>query len=261
MDNKVNFPVIIWNRAFNLIFSIRGLIALLMSVYMVIAGAYLIDVLMESSTVYGELIELFNSRPDLRFQWFYFDGALTKLVTLFTAPLFIFDAVCGDKKAERIGILLSRPITRVQYMIINLGSATLAFSILFFGTLIPGYFAIQPQVPELSAGAYFATTGLMFLLGFFTLCVALLISTFAKSNLVSFIIAFGLFSFLMLPNTMKYNSDAMLALAKITPHYYATYFTTHDVTAGLYLGHILAIILLSLPFLVLAIWKFKSEDL
>ena len=230
---------------------------------MVIAGAYLIDALMASSTVYGELITLFNNRPDLRFQWFFFDGALMKLVTIFTAPLFIFDAVSGDKKGEKIGILLSRPITRVQYMIINLASATLAFGILFFGTLIPGYFMIQPQVPDLTFGAYLATCGLLFLLGFFVLCVTLLISTISKSNLISFIMAFGLFSLLMLPNAMKYNSDAMMSLAKITPHYYASYFTTIEgsVTAGLYLGHVLVIILFSVPFLALAIMKFRKEDL
>ncbi len=261
MDNKVNYPVIIWNRALTLIFSVRGLIALLMSIYMVIAGAYLIDTLMESSTIYGELINLFNDNPDMRFQWFFFDGALTKLVTLFTAPLFIFDAVCGDKKGERIGILLSRPITRTQYMFINLGSASLAFSIMFFGTLIPGYFVIQPQVPALTAGAYLATAGLMYLLGIFTLCVALFISTLAKSNLISFLIGFGTFSFIMTPNAMKYNSDALLALAKFTPHYYATYFTTHEVTAGLYIGYMLVMILFCVPFMALAIMKFKKEDL
>ena len=259
--NKVNIPVIVWNRAINLIFSVRGLIALLMSIYMVTAGAYLMDALMEAGTVTGELYTLFMDNPDMKFQWFFFDGALTKLVTMFTAPLFIFDAVCGDKKGEKIGILLSRPITRIQYMFINLGSATLAFSIIFFGTLIPGYLAIHPQIPELTAGAYFATCILMFLLGVFALCVALFISTFAKSNLISFIMAFGVFSFLMLPNALKYNSDGMMSLAKITPHYYATYFTTHDVTAGLYIGHALAIILLCLPFLVLAIMKFRNEDL
>ena len=259
--DKVNFPAIVWNRTFNLIFSIRGLIALLMSIYMVIAGAYLIDVLMESSTVYGELITLFNNRPDMQFQWFFFDGALMKLVTIFTAPLFIFDAVSGDKKGERIGILLSRPITRVQYMLINLISATLAFGIIFFGTLIPGYFAIQPQVPDLTLGAYLATCSLMFLLGFFALCVTLLISTISKSNLISFIMAFGLFSFLMLPNAMKYNSDTFMDLAKATPHYYASYFTTHDITAGLYVGYVLLILLFGIPFLALAIMKFQKEDL
>ena len=259
--DKVNFPAIILNRTFNLIFSIRGLIALLMSIYMVIAGAYLIDVLTESSTVYGELITLFNNRPDMQFQWFFFDGALMKLVTMFTAPLFIFDSVSGDKKGERIGILLSRPITRSQYMLINLISATLAFGILFFGTLIPGYFAIQPQVPDLTFSAYLATCGLMFLLGFFVLCVALLISTISKSNLISFIIAFGLFSFMMLPNAMKYNSDTFMSLAKATPHYYASYFTTHDITAGHFVGYAVLIVLFALPFLALAIMKFRKEDL
>ena len=259
--DKVNFPAIVWNRTFNLIFSIRGLIALLMSIYMVIAGAYLIDVLMESSTVYGELITLFNNRPDMQFQWFFFDGALMKLVTIFTAPLFIFDAVSGDKKGERIGILLSRPITRVQYMLINLISATLAFGIIFFGTLIPGYFAIQPQVPDLTLGAYLATCSLMFLLGFFALGVTLLISTISKSNLISFIMAFGLFSFLMLPNAMKYNSDTFMSLAKATPHYYASYFTTHDITAGYYVGYAVLIVVFALPFLALAIMKFNKEDL
>ena len=55
--------------------------------------------------------------------------------------------------------------------------------------------------------------------------------------------------------------DAMMTLAKITPHYYASYFTTNDVTAGLYMGHILVIILFSIPFLALAIMKFRKEDL
>ena len=117
------------------------------------------------------------------------------------------------------------------------------------------------QVPELTAGAYLATAGLMYLLGIFTICVALFISTLAKSNLMSFLIGFGTFSFLMLPNTMKYNSDALLALAKLTPHYYATYFTTHEVTAGLYIGYVLVILLFCVPFLALAIMRFKNEDL
>ena len=261
MDSKINFPAIVIHRTINLLFSVRGIIALLMSIYMVVAGAYLIDSLMEAGTVTGELYTLFNDNPDMRFQWFFFDGAMIKLITLFTAPLFIFDAVSGDKKGERVGILLSRPITRTQYMMVNLASATLAFGILYFGTLIPGYFAIHPQVPELTAGAYFATCGLMFLIGFFTLCVALLISTISKSNLVSFIIAFGLFSFLMLPNVMIYNSDALMNLAMVTPHYYATYFTTNDITGGLYIAHALVILLFSLPFLALAILKFRNEDL
>ncbi len=260
MDN-VNLIAIVWHRAMNNLFSIRGLIALLMSIYMIVIGAYMMDALMEAGTVTGELYTLFMDNPDMKFQWFFFDGALIKMVTMFTAPLFIFDAVSGDKKGERIGILLSRPITRVQYMIINLASAILAFGIVFFGTMIPGYFSIQPQVPGLTIEAYMATTGLMFLLGVFALCLALFISTISKSNLISFIMVFGTFSFLMLPNAMKYNSDAFLALSKATPHYYASYFTTHDVTAGSYIAYAVIIILLSLPFLALSIMKFRNEDL
>lgn len=261
MDRKVNFVALILHRTWRLLFSIRGAIALLMSVYMIVAGAFFLDALLEAGTVYGELVSLFNSRPDFRFQWFFFDGALSKLVTIFVAPLFIFDSVSGDKKAERIGILLSRPITRVQYMLLHLTSATLAFAVVFFGALTVGYFAIQPQVPELTPAAYFATVILMFLLGFFVLCVALLISTLVKSNLVSFIATFGLFSFLMLPNAMKYSSDEVWAAAQMTPHYYSTYFTTNNLEAGLFVGYAVIIILFSLPFLALAILKFRNEDL
>lgn len=261
MDNRVNFIAMVWHRTINLLFSLRGLIALVMSIYMVIAGAYLLDALGGAGTVYGELLAIFNANPDMRFQWFFFDGALSKLITLFVAPLFIFDAVSGDKKGERVGILLSRPISRVQYMLLNLVSATLAFGIVFFGTMIPGYFMIQPQVPELTAGAYLATTTLMFLLGFFALCVALLISTVARSNLVSFIATFGLFSFLMLPNAMKYSSDALMYAAKATPHYYSTYFTTNSIDVGLYIAFAVVILLFALPFLVLAIIKFWKDDL
>ena len=261
MGSSVNFIAVILNRTWRLLFSVRGAIALFMSVYMIVAGSFFLDALLQAGTVYGELVSLFNSRPDFRFQWFFFDGALSKLVTIFVAPLFIFDAVSGDKKTERIGILLSRPITRVQYMLLNLISATLALALVFFGTLIPGYFVIQPQVPELTAAAYFATGFLMFLLGFFVLCVALLISTLAKSNLVSFIATFGLFSFLMLPNAMKYSSDEVWAAAQMTPHYYSTYFTPNNLEVGLFIGYALIIVLFSLPFLVLAILKFRNEDL
>ncbi len=261
MDNKVNFIAVVWHRTINLLFSVRGLIALLMSIYMIVAGAYLVNALGGAGTVYGELLAILNDRPDMRFQWFFFDGALSKLVTILTAPLFIFDAVSGDKSGGRMGIVLSRPITRVQYMLLNLVSATLAFGIVFFGTLIPGYFIIQPQVPELTAGAYFATCALMFLLGFFALCVALLISTMSRSNLISFLASFGLFSFLMLPNASKYSSDALMNLAKATPHYYSTYFTTNSIEPGLYVAHAVVIMLFSLPFLALAIVKFRKGDL
>jgi ABC-type transport system involved in multi-copper enzyme maturation permease subunit len=261
MDNEVNFVAVVWHRTYRLLFSVRGVIALLMSVYMLVAGAYFLDALMEAGTVTGELYALFIDRPEMKFQWFFFDGALSKLVTIFVAPLFIFDAVSGDRSGERMGIVLSRPITRVRYMLFHLVSATLAFGIVFFGTLLPGYFLIQPQVPELTAGAYLATTVLMFLLGFFALCVALLVSTLARSNLVSFIVSFGLFSFLMLPNASKYSSDALLNLAKATPHYYSTYFTTNNLEAGLFIAYAVVVVLFALPFLALAIFKFRKEDL
>lgn len=261
MDNKVNFFAVILHRTYRLLFSVRGLIAVLMSVYMVVIGAYFLDALMQAGSVYGELLAIFNANPDLEFQWFFFDGALSKLITIFVAPIFIFDAVSGDKSGERVGIVLSRPITRVQYMLIYLISASLAFAIVLFGALIPGYLIIHPQVPALAIGPYLATCGLMFLLGFFTLCVALLISTVARSNLVSFLASFGLFAFLMLPNASKYASDALLNAAKATPHYYSTYFTTNSFDGGLYAVFALVIILFALPFLALAILKFRNEDL
>ncbi len=261
MDDKVDFLAVIWHRTYRMLFSVRGLLALLMSVYMLVAGAYFLDSLMEAGTVTGELYALFIDRPDLQFQWFFFDGAMSKLVTIVLAPLFIFDAVSGDRTGERIGLVLSRPITRPTYMLIHLVSAILAFGVIFLGVLIPGYFLIHPQVPELTASAYLATTVLMYLLGFFALCVALLISTLVKSNLVSFIASFGLFSFLMMPNALKYTSDVMVDVAKFTPHYYATYFTTHNLEGGLFIAYAVVIILFSLPFLALAILRIRNEDL
>jgi ABC-type transport system involved in multi-copper enzyme maturation permease subunit len=206
-------------------------------------------------------VKLFNDNPEYKFQWMFFDSALSKLVTLFVAPLFIFDAVSGDRSGDRLGLLLSRPITRVQYMLINLASATLAFGIVFFGIMQPGFLLIGPEVPGLTYTSYLATSFLMFLLGFFTICLVLLLSTLSKSNLISFIASFGIMSFLMTPNAAKYSSDTLMAIAKATPHYYATYFTTHPLEPGLYIFFAILIVLFSIPFLNFAIARFLSEDL
>jgi ABC-type transport system involved in multi-copper enzyme maturation permease subunit len=216
---------------------------------------------MAEGSVIGELVQLFNDNPEYKFQWMFFDGALSKLVTLFVAPLFVFDAVSGDRTGERLGLLLSRPITRTQYMLVNLFSASLAFGIVFFGIMVPAFFMISPSIPELTFGSYMATAVLMYFLGFFTIGFILLISTLSKSNLISFIASFGIMSIFMTPNASKYTSDAMLAIAKFTPHYYATYFTTHAVEPGMYLLCAAVIILMALPFIALAIFKFRREDL
>ncbi len=261
MANQVNILRITVHRAMNLLLSMRGVLALLIAFYMALAGAYFMDMFMQEGTVIGALLELFNDNPEFQFQWMFFDSALSKLVTLFVAPLFIFDAVSGDRSGERIGLLLSRPITRTQYMLVNMFSAALAFGIVFFGIMAPAFFMISPSIPELTLGSYMATAVLMYLLGIFTISFILLISTLSKSNLVSFIAAFGIMSFYMTPNASKFSSDAMMSVAKFTPHYYATYFTTHAVEPGMYLLCIAVIILMALPFLALAILKFKREDL
>jgi ABC-type transport system involved in multi-copper enzyme maturation permease subunit len=261
MDSHVDFPRVVLHRTLNLLLSLRGLIALAFAVFMLLAGAFFLDAFMQQGTVFGELMDLFLAKPDFKFQWIFFDSALSKLVTLFVAPLFVFDAVSGDKSGERIGLLLSRPLSRTQYMLVNLASATLAFGTVFFSVMLPGYFLIRQGVPQLTIEAYLATCVLMFLLGFFTICLVLLISTLSKRNIVSFIASFGVMAFFMTPNASKYSSDALMDLAKATPHYYATYFTTHAVDPGLYALYAVVIILFSLPFLGLAILKFRGEDL
>ncbi|MFO7618705.1 MAG: hypothetical protein R6W91_03505 [Thermoplasmata archaeon] len=261
MASQVNITRITVQRAINLLLSMRGVLALLIALYIALAGAYFMDLFMDEGSVIGALMELFNDNPEYQFQWMFFDSALSKLVTLFVAPLFIFDAVSGDRSGERLGLLLSRPITRAQYMLVNLFSAALAFGIVFFGIMIPAFFLISPSIPELTFGAYLATAALMYLLGVFTMCLILLLSTLSKSNLISFIASFGIMSVYMLPNASKYSSDTFMSIAKATPHYYATYFTTHAVEPGMYLLCIAVIILMALPFLALAILKLRSEDL
>ncbi len=260
MDD-VNLPRVIVHRALSMLVSLRGILALMVALYMAMAGAFFLDMFMAEGSVIGELVQLFNDNPEYKFQWMFFDGALSKLVTLFVAPLFIFDAVSGDRSGERLGLLLSRPITRTQYMFVNFFSASLAFGIVFFGIMAPAFFMISPSIPELTFGSYMATAALMYLLGVFTISFILLISALSKSNLVSFIAAFGIMSIFMTPNASKYTSDAMMAVSKFTPHYYATYFTTHAVEPGMYLLCAAIIILMALPFLALAILKFRSEDL
>ena len=261
MASQVNISHIIIQRAINLLLSMRGVLALLIALYMALAGAYFMDLFMQEGSVIGALMELFNDNPEYQFQWMFFDSALSKLVTLFVAPLFIFDAVSGDRSGERLGLLLSRPITRARYMLVNLFSAALAFGIVFFGIMLPAFLLISPSIPELTFTSYLATAVLMYLLGVFTISLVLLLSTLSKSNLISFIASFGIMSLFMTPNASKYSSDAMMSVAKFTPHYYATYFTTHAVEPGMYLLCIAVIILMALPFLALAILKLRSEDL
>ena len=259
--DKANLWAMAWHRTTRLLFSLRGLLALMFTVYMMGAIVFFLDEFMASGTVIGELVALFNARPDLQFQWAFFDSGMSKLVTLFVAPLFIFDSISGDKSGERTGLILARPISRVQYLMINLVSAILAFGIVYFGVLSPGYWAISPSVPELEMGAYFSTMVLMFLLGIVAMSGVMLISAFAKSNLVSFIASFGVMSVFMLPNAMKYSSQAYMDVARATPHYYATYFTTNDITGGDYVLHAVIVLLFAVPFLALTIMKFGKEDL
>jgi len=260
MDNA-NLWAMAWHRTTRLLFSLRGLLALLFTIYMLIAIVYFLDEFMSSGTVIGELVALFNARPDLQFQWAFFDSGMSKLVTIFVAPLFVFDSISGDRSGERLGLILSRPISRTQYIIINLVSGLLAFGIVYFGVLIPGYWAISPSVPELELGAYLSTMVLMYMLGAVTMTAVMLLSSISKSNLISFIAAFGAMSFFMLPNAMKYSSDVFMDLARATPHYYATYFTTNDIEVGQYILHAVLILLFTIPFLALTIWKFGKEDL
>jgi ABC-type transport system involved in multi-copper enzyme maturation permease subunit len=260
MDDAVNLPKIVIHRAIAMILSVRGVLALLVAFYMAMASAFFLDAFIAEGSVIGELMELFNDNPEFKFLWM-FESALTKLVTLFVAPLFVFDAVSGDRSGERLGLILSRPITRTQYMVVNLASSTLAFGIVFLGIMTPAFLFISPKVPELTFTAYMATVFLMYLLGFFTIAFVLMLSTFSKSNLISFIASFGIMSFLMVPNASKYSSDAFMAISKLTPHYYATYFTTHAVEPGLYLLFAAIIVLFAIPFIALAIFKFRREDL
>jgi len=261
MDRKAGLARVVVRRAVGLLLSFRGMVAVCFMAFIVLAGAYFLDAFTQAGTVIGELVKIFEGHPEFEFGWLFFDGTLTKLVTLFVAPIFAFDAVSGDRSGERLGLLLSRPLSRSQYMLVNLASSTLAFGTVFFAVMLPGYVLISPGVPELAAGAYVATCALMFLLGFFAICFALMVSTLVKSNLVSFVATFGSMAVLMTPNAMKYTSDGLMELAKATPHYYATYFTTHAVEPGLYALCAVIIVVFSLPFLALAVLKLQREDL
>jgi ABC-type transport system involved in multi-copper enzyme maturation permease subunit len=258
MAEELRYWPLIWHSAQRLIFSIRGIIALLFSFYFIGIVAWMYN---DLPPAFFELYTLFTSEPGLQFQWFFFDNALTKMVTIFVAPIFIFDAVSGDRDGERFGLMLSRPINRTQYMFMKLISAFLAFTVVFLITMVVGYPIFRNIVANLSLTSYFGTVFLIILLGFFAMCVTLLISTLMKKNLVSFIVTFGVMAFLMMPNAMKFTSPTFDNVAMATPHWYATYFTSHGMDTFLFIGFAVVIILFSLPFLWLSIWRFKKADL
>jgi len=258
MGNEVRLGYMIWHSTFRLVFSIRGLIALLFSAYMMIMVAVIYDKLPET---FFELIRVFTNDPELQFHWLFFDNAISKAVTIFVAPILIFDAVSGDRSDDRFGLILSRPITRTQYLLTKLISTFLAFGLVFMPVMALGYPAFDSILDTISPVSYFGTSLLLYLLAFFTLCVGLLISTLTKNSLVSFLVILGLMSFIMLPNASKYSSEAMEDAAMATPHYYATYFTSHAMDGLTYIVFAIVIMLFSLPILFFTIWKFKKESL
>jgi len=258
MSNEVRFWSIVWHSTMRLVFSFRGLIALLFSIFMVAMVALVFDKLPQA---FFELLKLFTPNPDLQFQWFLFDNSISKLITLFIAPIFIFDAISGDRNDDRFGLMLSRPITRTQYLLMRLFSASLAFGIIFIPTIALGYPAFTNIVPTLTPVSYFGTTILVYLLGFFTMSVGLLVSTLTKKSIVSFIAMFGVMAFFMLPNAMKYSSDTLSDIAMATPHYYATYFTSRPFDGLSCAGFAVVIVLFSLPFILVTTWKFRKESL
>jgi len=189
------------------------------------------------------------------------DNFLSKLITLFIAPIFIFDAISGDRGDERLGLILSKPITRAQYLLMRLLSASFAFGIVFLPILALGFPAFKNIVPTLTLESYFGTSLLVYLLGFFSMSVGILVSTLTRRSVISFIAMFGLMAFFMLPNAMKYTSDTLSSIAMATPHYYATYFTSRPFDALLCVGFAALIILFSLPFILVTVWKFKKGNL
>lgn len=258
MPRKVRFLNLVWHSAVRLIFSPRGLIALLFSVFMLAMIGAVFDKL---PPAFFEILKLFASDPGVQFQWLMFDNSLSKLITLFIAPMFIFDAISGDRGDDRFGMMLSRPITRTEYLLMKLFSATLAFGIIFLPTMALGYPVFTSIVSTLTPASYFGTSILIFLLAFFTMSVGLLVSEMTKRSIVSFIAMFGLMAVLMMPNASKYTSDAINDLAMFTPHYYATYFTSQPFDGLLCAGFAVVILLFSLPFITLSIWKFRKESL
>jgi ABC-type transport system involved in multi-copper enzyme maturation permease subunit len=258
MSNEVRFHNLVWCSTIRLVFSLRGLIALIFSIFMITMVASVYNKLPQA---FFELLKLFTPNPDLQFQWFLFDNSLSKLITIFIAPIFIFDAISGDRGDERLGLMLSRPISRTQYLLMKLLSASLAFGIIFLPTMALGFFAFKNIVPTLTPVSYFGSSILVYLLGFFTMSVGLLVSTLTKRSIVSFMAMFGLMAFLMLPNAMKYTSDALNDIAMATPHYYATYFTSRPFDPLLCVGFAILIVLFSLPFILVAVWKFRKESL
>lgn len=258
MTGEVRLSSIIWHSSLRLVFSIRGLIALLFSIAMISMIAFVFDKL---PPAFFEILRLFTTDPALQFQWLLFDNALSKLITLFIAPIFIFDAISGDRGDDRLGLMLSRPISRTRFLLVKLLSSTLAFGIIFLPVMVLAYPVFTANILALGPVTYFATSLLVFLLAFFAMSVGLLVSTITKRSIVSFIAMFGLMTFLMLPNASKYTSDEMNSLAMATPHYYATYFTSHAFDVASCIVYAVVILLFSLPTLIVTILKFGREDL
>jgi len=155
MGNEVRLGYMIWHSTFRLVFSIRGLIALLFSAYMMIMVAVIYDKLPET---FFELIRVFTNDPELQFHWLFFDNAISKAVTIFVAPILIFDAVSGDRSDDRFGLILSRPITRTQYLLTKLISAFLAFGLVFLPIMALGYPAFNSILDTISPVSYFGTS-------------------------------------------------------------------------------------------------------
>ncbi len=229
------------------------------TIYMIVAIGWFYDAI--ATTALGEILNIFTTQES-QFQWFVFDSALVKLTTLFVAPIFVFDAISGDRHQERLGLYLSRPISRTQHVLVRTLSAFVAFGIVYLPLISLGYLQFTTIVPGLTPGPYFATSFLLYLLAFFSMSVGIFISVVSKNNMVSFLATFGIMSFAMLPNAMKYSMPAMETAAIATPHYYATYFIKPgNLDALSYIGIMLVMILFCLPFLYLAIWRFNKEDL
>ena len=232
--------------------------ALLFSIFMLVMVAYIYDKL---PPAFFELITIFTSDPSLQFQWLFFDNFMSKLITLFVAPMLIFDAISGDRASERFGIMLARPITRTQYLLMKLFSASLVFGIVFLPIVALGYPVFMSIVHTLTLEGYFGTAVLVYLLAFFTMSVGILVSTLTKKAVVSFIAMFGVMAVFMMPNATKYTSDALNSLSMATPHYYATYFSSHAFDAATFAVYAVVVVLFSIPFIVATIWRFGKEDL
>lgn len=252
-------PSFFWAQIRYYLFSLRTLLALLFTLFMVFFTPYVYK--NSPPELFNLLAYWVRERPELLFSWFWFDNALTKMCTILVAPIFVFDSISGERGSGTLEIYLSKPIERKSYILTKIISASIIFGIIYFFSMAVAYFYFGYQDIALSAERFVITAFLLWLLSVFTMSVGVLISLLTKKSVTSFLAIFGLMAILIVPSASKYTSDFLEEISKLTPHYYATYFAVETIEPLTVAAYILIILIFAAIPAVLAILKFRREDI